>query len=297
MNLTCWDDELLAGNDEQSLLTTLTKLDSQADALKEQWEKGSAEAETWAKRIRALNSKINTMWHAYEAHKKERNAANETVQRLKQQRSELFAQMDANRAKHATLGEKILKLQNMTRHSASSAVRQVRELDWQIQTMSLTPVEENKILYRIKFLEEQRLIHEEIATLEEQLCRLKEELETLHAQNSTIRGHFDASVIAGQSHHEKMLTAIRETTSLRDEKDVAIHEYQERQRLASEIRRKYFESLTHIEMIIRKIDELKKLATSKQAEIVSEAVYKKLKAKKKLTLDELKLIERVFIES
>ena len=82
---------------------------------------------------------------------------------------------------------------------------------------------------------------------------------------------------------------------LKDQADYAHKKYLQYQEAVKENNRKYLETIDQIKIVTRKLQEMENAEYNtlleKRANMVSETAYKKLKAKKKLTLDEVRLLK------
>ena len=282
-------------NDVKTLLKKLMELDSQATSLKKQRDVLNAEAKKWADKRDSLNSRNGEMWGEVKLHKAKRDEANEAIKRLKESRLAITAQINAKREECAALREKVNKLLGETSQSANVVKRQINKLDWEIQTNPLSTTEENEIIDQIRPLEKQLLVHKEAKTLRDRLIEFRAELGALRIQGNDIHSQITELANTSQEHHKKMLEKLDEVKPLKEEADNAHKKYLESKEAADETHRRYLETLDQIKMVNAKIKEIEDAEHNKQfdkrVEMAREAAYKKLKDKKKLTLDEFKLLK------
>lgn len=282
-------------NDVKALLKSLEELDSQAEALKEQRDALNAEAKKWAERRDALNLKSSEVWNELKAHRERRDEENRTVKTLKERRAEITAQANMKREEYVALRERADKILGRTSQSAGSVKHQIDKLDWEIQTNPLSPAEENEIIEQIRLLEKELLIHKEAKGLKEKLTELKAELGVLRLQSSEVHGQITELANKSQEHHEKMFEKMSEVKPLKDEADAAHRRHLECREAAGEAHRKYLETVEEIKITNLRIKEIEgaeqKKRIEKETETAIETASKKLRDKKRLTLEEFKLLK------
>ncbi|MFH0897464.1 MAG: hypothetical protein V1850_05400 [Candidatus Bathyarchaeota archaeon] len=192
--------------------------------------------------------------------------------------------------------EKINKLLSRTTQSASAVKHQIEKLDWEIQTNPLSPVEENEIIGQIRLLEKEKLFHNEVAILKARLTELRAELGALRIQNNEIYSQLSELVDKSRENHNKMLEKICEAKPSIDEANNAHRKYLEYEKAANEVHIKYLETIAQIKTADVKIKEIENARyderLNKEAKAMGEAAYRKVKEKKKLTLDEFKLLKQ-----
>lgn len=283
-------------NDVNILLQKLKELDPQAEVLKEQRDKLNDEANKWADKRDTLNSKHSEVWNEVKLHKNRRDEVNEAVKKLKEQLLEINSQIDAKCGELAELRKRINELLGRTSQSARAVERQLNKLDWEIQTNPLTPAEENELIEQIRLLERQKLVHKEATSLKERLTELRAEIGALTVKNKGMCNQIAELANSSQEHHKKMVEKIVEAKPLKDEADDAHKKYLACNEASNEAHAKYLETINQIRMANAKIKEIEDAAHNKRlnemVEAMGEAAYQKLKDKKKLTLDEFKLLRQ-----
>lgn len=282
-------------NDVKALRKMSEELSSQAETLKEQRDSLDSEAKKWLDRRDALNLKNSESWNEVKANKDKRDEMNETVKKLKNHGLEIVAQSKKKREEYFALRERANKLLGRTSQSANSVKHQIDKLDWEIQTNPLSPAEENEIIEQVRLLEKQLLIHKQATGLKDRLMELRAELGVLRIQINETYNQITEFAKRGQEYHKKMLEKIDEIKPLKEEADDAHKRYLECRKAASETHRKYLETVEQIRMLNARIKEIEDAEyskrLSKQAETAIETAHKKLKDKKKLTLEEFKLLK------
>ena len=117
----------------------------QADALKAKRDSFNSEAKKWADKRDAINLRNSDNWNAIKEHRDKRDEINESVAKLKSQRTEIAEQLKKKREEYLALRERVDKLLGRaTSHNPTSVKRQIDKLDWEIQTNSLTQAEEKR---------------------------------------------------------------------------------------------------------------------------------------------------------
>ena len=282
--------------DVNTLLQKLDELDPQVGLIKGQRDKLNAEARRWVDRRDSLNLKHGEIWNEVRLYKNKRDEANEAVKKLKGQLLDITSQLDAKHEELAKLGKRINVLLDGTFQSASAVEKQLNKLDWEIQTNPLTPAEENKFIEQIRLLERQKLVHKEATSLKERLTTLRAEIGALTAKNREIRSQIAENANNSQEHHEKMVVKIVEANPLKDEADDAHKKYLDCKTESNESHNKYLETIAQIRMAHVKIKEIEESSHNQWlnaiVETMSEAAVQKLKSRKKITLEEFKLLRQ-----
>lgn len=282
--------------DEISILfKRLKELDLNAESFKKQKDLMNIEAKKWADRRDSLNLKKSEIWNEIKLHKDERDKANQAVKELKEKRSEIISQINEKREEYRTLEERAVNLFNGTSQNVDHLKRRINELEWEIQTNSLSKDEENLIIEQIRTLEKWTLTHKDDENLREKLIEIKEELDSLKIKSNEIHKQITELAKKSQENHNKMIEKLNEGKLLKEEADEVHRKYIDHKESADELHRKYIDTLDQIRLIntkIKTIEELKKgKRLSQEIETMSEIAFKKLKEKKKLTLDEFKILK------
>jgi uncharacterized coiled-coil DUF342 family protein len=279
--------------DTTTLRKKIEELDTQAETLMKQRDALTIQAKTWATKREALHQQANTLRRKRKQLKTRRDQVNAIVKNLKIQRSEVVSQIDEKQRNHAMTQEQIWVLLRRTNMDALSVKRRLNELEWEIQTRSFSPIEEHTYMERMKHLEEQSIIHKEVEALRSTADDVAQ-IDLLSNQSREMRAQIIELAAQSQQHHSEMLETITKLEYVQKKTDTAHTKYLECRKAANEIQREYRETVDQIKGFEAKIN-LDAQARHRQqfnekVANLSVTAFQKLKAKKKVTFDEFKLL-------
>lgn len=285
---------MLDFNDKKALLNRLKELDFIAESLNEKRNILNAEAKKWADRRDALNQRKNEVQNQIKNYRNKRDAINSAVKALKESRIEIVAKINVNREECAILIERV-KARKIPK-SGNSIKHKIDKLNWTLQTNVLSLVEEKKIIDYVRVLEEQLLIHKKIATFKERITELNGKFSALKIKKERIHSQLIKFTTKSQDYHNKMLKEIEIYKPLNDKADNFHHKYLESKEALSEMHKQYLETIDQIKMVDTRIKKIEDAEYNKQLDQkineVSKEAYKKFKDKKKVTLDEFKILKK-----
>lgn len=280
--------------DTTALRKKIEEFDTQAETLMKQWDALTIQAKTWAAKRETLHQQANTLRRKRKQLKTHRDQVNAIVKNLKIQRSEVVSQIDEKQQNHAMTQKQIRILLRRTTIDALSVKRRLKELEWEIQTRSFSPIEEHAYMERVKHLEEQSIIHKEVETLRSTTVDDVAQIDLLSKQSKEMRTQIIELAAQSQQHHTKMLETITKLEHVQKKADTAHTKYLECSKAANEIRREYRETVDRIKGFEAKINldtqarHLQQI--NEKIANLSETAFQKVKAKKKVTFDEFKLL-------
>jgi uncharacterized coiled-coil DUF342 family protein len=276
----------------------LKELDELADEVgvqRERIEVLRQEAKDWMEKRDNLNTQNRKIWLEAKELRKKRDELNEQIKKLKEERTKIYEQTTPKRTELENLRKRMDALLGGTSRSESATIRRIHELDWEIQTNPLTMAEEKAIIEQVKELEEQALIHKEAKTVRDRILELRSELVALRAAASNVHEKVTKLAEQSQSYHEEMLTRIKQTEGIKTQADEAHSQYAKARLQLDETQKKSAEALGRLRAIRlamkqEKEDEAKKRVEALMA-VESEAAMKKFKQRKKVTLEEFKILK------
>jgi len=276
----------------------LKELDELADEVREQKERMETlkiAARGWVEKRGNLNAQNRKIWQEAKELKKKRDELNEEIKKLKEERTKIYEQTTPKRTELESLRKRIDRLLGRTSRSESATIRRIHELDWEIQTNPLTLTEEKAIIEQVKELEEQALVHKEARTIRDRILELRADLVALRTAANTVHEKVTNLAKQSQSYHEVMLTKIKETEGTKSQADEAHKQYAQIRLELEESQKKSaeaFERFRELRLTMKqeKEDEEKRRVETLMA-VESEAAMKKLKERKKVTLEEFKILK------
>ncbi len=232
--------------------------------------------------------------------KDKRDTLNEAVQALKAKREDAKQELAAKREAVSSIHERIRELEPKLTLKEGVARKRLRELDWRIQTTTLSLAEEKRSLAEVKSLELELAVHEEIRKEKNEASRLFSEMDKLRSTIEKYHNELSKSAKISQECHEQMMSSLKEADQLAKEAETTHQAFVEVKRKADDLHKNYtmlISRIREIERHIREIDEnvhreqIRKALESREK--VSKVAQEKLQTGEKLTFEEFKiLIER-----
>jgi uncharacterized coiled-coil DUF342 family protein len=250
----------------------------------------------WCDDRDALNLIIREKWTAINLLKNKRDEINQSVKNLKEDESLILIQLDAKNNRYIDLTKKSTPLSNMPRQNKIELDKQIKDLDWKIQTNPLSRIEEEEIISQIRHLEKQLLINRKELHLKKQKDELFSTIKELSIHRDTVLRQKIDCVKKSQEYHTKMFEQIKQVDKIKAEADLAHKNYIKFNNEVNEIHNHYLEVTNQIKNITHKIRKIKKETKRKNLDLMieeqSKKAYEKLKQRKKLTLNEYILLRK-----
>lgn len=172
--------------------------------------------------------------------------------------------------------------------------REIENIDWKIQTTSLSVKEEQDLVNQVRQLEAHLSVHKQIKKVKEKLFELRTDEKKFGTEAKTLHGKLSELAEQSQKIHEQMLEALDKARKLQVEADDVHQKYVETKQQAQKLHQKCVELLEKIRTIER---DLKETADKKQAERQSEIqkelekrALAKLKRGEKLLWEEFQIL-------
>jgi len=271
------------------------ELNQQLAVVRRERDELNSEANAWAEKRNQLHEQIKALQAEAKRLKEQRNEINLQVQLLKAAREKAKAQRKEKREEIAKTRERIKPLvQKKPRTRLNDLEKEIQNLDWQIQTTSLSVKEEKGLVDQVRVLETQRSIHKQLKELRDTLFELQTEEKALETQAKL--NHEKLSELAGKSQkfHEQMMEVLSNVKSLRQNADEAHQKYMEFRQKETRTHEKYVEIQRQIKALKEAQDRKEKEYYAKRGQALREEATRKAQDKmtrgEKLTWEEYKLI-------
>ena len=269
-------------------------MEAQATSLKERLSALEIEVEKWASKRNSLNDTCKKIGGEIRQLQIERDRVNQKIRELKSEREYLRGELEVQYRKYDVEKKQTMVLTYRTFQSKDGVRRQIEELDWKIQTTPLTPHEEAQIITQIKRLEQEALVHKEIAVLKQRVRRIRLAITAIKRQCEEINTQIDAFETERQENHVQRLSKIKEVKRVKTEADDAHQRFLEYLKEANEARSKhvnYINQLRDLSSQIHVIEEAKrKLSADAELKARRKTATEKLKQKKKMSFQEFKAL-------
>ncbi len=284
----------------EEYLKEIGKLEKKAAPLRESRDQLNEESQKWVEKRNSHNSEIRRMREEAFSYKDRRDALNKAVQELKGKREQAKTELLTKREELDCANQRKRELGSKVSLKEGFARRRSREIEWHIQTNSLSLAEEKRNITEVKKLEIELAIHGEMRKLKKAASNHISEIKRLR---STIdKHHSELSELAKNSQecHEEMMSSLGQADQLSKEAEDAHQNFIKVKKEADDFHKSYstlIAQIREIERQIREIDEnvhreqIRKALESREK--ISQQAQQKLETGEKLTFDEFKiLIER-----
>jgi uncharacterized coiled-coil DUF342 family protein len=172
--------------------------------------------------------------------------------------------------------------------------KEIENIDWKIQTTSLSVKEEQDLVNQVRQLEAHLSVQKQIKKVKEKLFELRTDEKKFGTEAKTLHGKLSELAEQSQKFHEQMLEALDKARKLQVEADDAHQKYVETKQQAQKLHQRCVELVEKIRTIER---DLKEKADKKQAERRSEIqkelekrALAKLKRGEKLLWEEFQIL-------
>lgn len=242
------------------------------------------ELKEWAAKRNRLNAEHRQIENEAIAFKNLRDDCNTRLRNLKEDLETLGTLLREKCLNANVLREKASLLKNQPKKE-EMAFQKIRELEWKIQTVSLDLEEEKRIVHQIQTLEKQLRIHREAESINKKLNTLVAEIANIKDNISRI--HEEKRHLSEKSgeYHQKMLEKFNQAAKIK---------LCERLEKASNIEQRCSEISVQINEAEKNLEKAllrDRIYKAKKANReLTESAMIKLEKKKKMTVDELKML-------
>jgi uncharacterized coiled-coil DUF342 family protein len=242
----------------------------------------------------ALNGEVRTLSAKVRELKTKRDSLNAKVRELKQKRDEARTAASEKRATLSKLLEQAGRISEQLQGSMSELSKQVKRLEWYVQTTPLDPKSERNMVAKIGELEAKLAKHKGLRNVRDKLLSLKVEVAALRMQAQS--NHQELTHLAEESEkvHSEMQEVVKLLTTKKKEADQKHTKYLEQSNQRHEAVSTLRKNLTRIEEIRSQIGEVKVSSKTEKAEKLKskykEAANEKLRTGGKLSFEEFQAL-------
>ncbi len=283
------------------LVVKLSEQERQASELRDKRDKLNGEARAKADRRDELNKQMAELIAKVKEHQKERDEENTKVQDFKVKREEVRKNL-AEAKKEVDQIKEDENLEPLPKPPIPEKVlrRNLKQLEWKIQTEILPPEEEKRLVQEIATLQEQLEEAETIRTLRQERNARFSTFEGLKAEMN----HYHKAVIrtakSSQRHHHEMTKLFAQIDEIRKEADQCHKDFIETKKTADVTHKKFIEIIKGKEKYQKELQGIRQKARVDHFREVKETIearadeaLRKYKEGKKLSLEEFSmLVER-----
>jgi len=241
----------------------------------------------------ALNSEVKRTSEKIRELKGKRDSLNAKVKELKDKRDALRVQASKKREALSKLLEQARTISEQLQGTMSELSRQIKGLEWFIQTNPLSTKVERNLVARISALEVSLVKHKGLRNVKDKLLQLRVEVGALRLQAQAT--HEELTKVAEESEkiHAAMQELVKILVAKRKEADAKHSEYleknQERRDVVAELRA----NLERVDKVRAQIGEAKTIPKLKGEKLKSkykEAANEKVRTGGKLSFEEFQAL-------
>ena len=253
------------------------------------------EARHWKEKRDGAHEQTRNLRSQIESDRENRDSLHSQVSALKIQRNETRDTVREKIERIQSLRQKLTKLQeNAPRIDVENLRREIKALEWKIQTSSLTLNEEAPLVNKVNALELQLEAQNEIDATRTEITEIQKEIDEANQEASILHGKISDLAEQSQGFHKKMTESLQQLNNIRDEADSYHQEFIQRVNDLEIARKDRIKAKAQLrtlnsELHSRETAEREaKESTTKEA--IKKEAQKKLKKGKKLTFEEFKLV-------
>lgn len=276
----------------------LERLWGEVSELRTEIDRLTSENRLLAEKRRLLYKKIRELKLEAMKLREEHNALNEEVKIL---RASLAGLKEEYRGKLIVFGELRHRIREYLRAKPNmdeeSIKKEISEIDWRIQTSTISLEKENKLIKRIKSLEVQLIFYHKLKVMENEAAALGDEIKKIRDEIASCKNKIAENIVKSRELRKQIAEYFDKISVLRTEADKLYKTYLENRNKLSSLRLKYVELLAKITAVKKRLREEEERKREKVLAALREKIEKKALEKlnrgEKLSFEEFKiLIER-----
>ena len=280
--------------DAKAIEEKIKELDRELVPLKEQRSKLESEAKLWMERRDHIRRQIEQLRAEIVSLKTHRDEINRKVKDLKVIRDQLISDRKEKLNRVIEFKQKVASVKQVPAKAILAVEKEIENLDWRIQTNSLTMPEEKLVVEQIAELEKRLASYEqtqamwsEIKTLQQQLRNLRTEEKEFHSQIALLAEQ-------GRQVHQMLIEEGVNIPKLKTEANENHQKYIENRKLVQKLDEQCELLFAQTRLLRSKSkSEEQKKKVRREMELIQELEEKalrKMKRGEKLTWDEFKVL-------
>ncbi len=282
-------------SDQEAFLhRQLEAVEAQATALRDALRAADAAVEQWAASRDALNEKGRHLRDDIQRLKAQRDGVHNQIQALKADRDTLRLGRHDHRQQYRAVADQLRALPPPPRRSADEVRHHIEQLDWEIQTQSLTPEQEAPLLTQIRALEREGVVHRDRSRVHEKLLGLRQAVAATEGRLVEVTEQIHALAAEAQEHHLQMVATTEAFQAVKAEADDAHRRFRESLADAKALRAAYaacLEQRREVTTQLRRVEAVRRQqAADAEAEVQRRTAAEKLRERKKLSFEEFKAL-------
>jgi uncharacterized coiled-coil DUF342 family protein len=277
-----------------SLHTELQELKRRTSSMKIEISNLHRQIEETVKARDALNAEVKQISNEVKELKNKRDSLNAKVRELKQKRDELRNTATEKRQMLSKLLEQARQISDQLEGNMSELSKQVKSLEWYIQTNPLAPKTERNLVARIGLLEAKLVKHKDLKNVRDKLLQLKVEVGALRIAAQTTHQELTKLAEESEKTHITMQQRVKLLTEKKKEADSKHKEFLEQSKHRHDAIAALKSAIARIEEIRSQIGVVTASTKIEKAEKLKskykEAAEEKLRSGQKLSFEEFQAL-------
>ncbi|MFW9853367.1 MAG: coiled-coil protein [Candidatus Thorarchaeota archaeon] len=279
---------------EEALDKEIAQIEDNISQLTESKRTLEKETKKWLTERNRLNDLFQNLKQEIAVLKEKRDKINQEVLELKEKREELKKILYENRDVVDKIFNSLKELKIKIPHGVHRLTKERDEIDWKIQTNSLSIQKENELLERIKEIETNLVEFDHSNKLKQDLHERKKEIESLKNQMDPLRNQQMELSKESDAIQDEITKLYDRAKKFREESNEAHKKYEECLKQLAQIRAEYITQIKKIKELRKKRQDLTESESLKKMESYKKKsereALEKFKKDKKITLEEFKMI-------
>jgi len=288
--------------DIKAVRTKVNELDRELIPLKERKNKFESEAKQWMEKRDDIRRQIDKLRSEIVGLKNQRDEINQKVKTRKVIRDQLVSNRKEKLSKVIEFKQKAASIRQDPAKAILAVEKEIENLDWKIQTNSLTMPEEKRIVEQIAELEKHLVSYKHTQAMWSEIKTLQQELRNLRTEEKEYHGQIAQLAEQSRQVHKMLIEKGSDIPKLKTEANEAHRKYIDARKQVQGIDEECELLLIQIRVLRSKSkSEEQKKKVMRETELMQELEKKalgKMKRGEKLTWDEFKVLaERGLTES
>lgn len=281
-------------NEAEARYEMIDAIEAGLEKIRSQRAKLQDDCRTWIERRNSSNGELKELSEKIRNIKNERDSVNSEVKALKESRDKIRAEITEKHNKIALILIPLKEIRSQVQGTFHQTKSSFEELEWELQTSSLDPKEESRILRQVKELELQLVKHQRVNELKSIITEHRTAIEPLKSNAQSIHQKILETAEVSARLHEEMMQLVTKLKEIKTAADEAHRKYiearNESERLEQELVRIVLEK-KRLRSEILGDEETERLKKRKEfADRLAESGSAKLSQGKRLSLEEFKAL-------
>jgi uncharacterized coiled-coil DUF342 family protein len=272
----------------------INELDHELTPLKEQRDKLENEARLWLEKRDNIREQIQQLYAEIISLKKQRDEINQKVKDLKIIRDQLVSDRKEKLNRVIEFKQKVASIKQNSAGTVRAIQKEIENLDWKIQTNSLSMPEEKRIVKQIAELEERLASYKQVQATWGEIKALQQQLRNLRTEEKEYHNQIAQLAERSRQVHKALTEKGANIPKLKTEANASHQRYVETRKQAQKLDQKCGLLVMQIRALLSKFkSEEQKRKAEREMELVQELERKalnKMKRGEKLTWDEFKIL-------